>query len=126
MGDELDKMIEVGILFDFYGKLLTDKQYLAIKLYYMEDLSLSEIGEEIEVTRQGVFDLLKRAEAKLYGFEEELGLVSKFFVMNDKTKEILKLSKLIQEKNIEDEIREELLEIDRLCIDIINKSQEVE
>ncbi len=126
MGDELDKMIEVGILFDFYGKLLTDKQYLAIKLYYMEDLSLSEIGEEIEVTRQGVFDLLKRAEAKLYSFEEELGLVSKFFVMNDKTKEILKLSKLIQEKNIEDEIREELLEIDRLCIDIINKSQEVE
>lgn len=119
-------MIEVGILFDFYGKLLTDKQYLAIKLYYMEDLSLSEIGEEIEVTRQGVFDLLKRAEAKLYSFEEELGLVSKFFVMNDKTKEILKLSKLIQEKNIEDEIREELLEIDRLCIDIINKSQEVE
>ncbi len=44
----IEKMVEVGILFDFYGKLLTKKQYEAIKLYYEDDLSLAEIGEKID------------------------------------------------------------------------------
>lgn len=122
----MDKMIEVGILFDFYGRLLTEKQYLATQLYYDEDLSLSEIGEELEVTRQGVFDLLKRAEAKLYSYEEDLGLVSKFYVINDKTKEILKISNRLQEEEIDSLVKDELLEIDKICKDIMAKSQEVD
>lgn len=74
----IEKTIEINILFDFYGKLLTEKQFMAIDLYYNKDLSLSEIGDRLNVSRQGVFDLLKRAEKKLYEYEAKLGLVNKF------------------------------------------------
>lgn len=54
------KIVEIGMLFDFYGKLLSEKQYQVVELYYIHDLSLTEIGEELSITRQGVFDTLKR------------------------------------------------------------------
>ncbi|MBZ2173900.1 DNA-binding protein [Schnuerera sp. xch1] len=87
----IDKLVEVGILFDFYGKLLSEKQYTAIELYYIYDLSLAEIGEELGISRQGVFDTLKRAEENLYEFENTLKLVNKFY--NSK-KEINKIYEL--------------------------------
>jgi len=54
----VEKLVEVGILFDFYGKLLSEKQYMAIELYYNHDLSLTEIGDELGITKQGVSDIL--------------------------------------------------------------------
>lgn len=89
----VEKLVEVGILFDFYGKLLTEKQYRIVDLFYMEDFSLSEIGEELRITRQGVYDTLKRAEEKLYKYEETLGLASKFRESHKNIKKILKLTK---------------------------------
>lgn len=80
----VDKLVEIGILFDFYGRLLTEKQYLVIELYYLNDLSLSEIGDEVGVTRQGVSDLIKRAEQNLKDYEKTLGLVEKFYSNNRK------------------------------------------
>lgn len=74
----MEKLVQVGILFDFYGKLLTEKQYEVIDLYYNNDFSLSEIGETMGVSRQGVFDNIKRAEKKLFDYEVNLGLVNKF------------------------------------------------
>lgn len=95
-GDIMEKLVEVGILFDFYGNLLSERQYQAIEYYYVEDLSLSEIGEELHITRQGVFDTLRRAEEKLYHYEEILGLVKKFNNNQDKIREIREISKEIQ------------------------------
>lgn len=90
----VEKLVEVGILYDFYGKLLSTRQYLAIELYYIHDLSLAEIGEELGITRQSVFDTLKRAENKLYEYEEVLGLVNKF---NNRQRDIEKILKINNE-----------------------------
>mgnify|MGYP000961833909 FL=1 len=92
----MEKLVEMGILFDFYGKLLSEKQYQAVELYYIHDLSLAEIGEELKITRQGVFDTLKRSEQKLYHYEEILGLVEKFNKSHGAIREILKIAKDLQ------------------------------
>jgi len=89
----VEKIVEVGILFDYYGKLLSKKQYQAVELYYINDFSLAEIGELMLITRQGVFDTLKRAEQKLYDYEKTLGLVKKIDESQDNIKRILDISK---------------------------------
>ena len=90
----VEKLVKIGILFDFYGKLLTDRQYMAVELYYIYDLSLAEIGEELGISRQGVYDVLKRSEQKLYEFEKNLGLVEKF---KSNRKEIEKIAIIVGE-----------------------------
>lgn len=74
----MDKNVEVSLLLDFYGVLLKEKVLSAIDMYYNDDLSLSEIADELGITRQGVRDLIKRAELSLYGYEEKLGLYKKY------------------------------------------------
>ena len=72
------KNLEISLLLDFYGEMLTDKQREVIELYYNEDLSLSEMAVYFDISRQGVRDNIKRAEASLLEFEEKLKLVKKF------------------------------------------------
>ncbi|AQS59431.1 YlxM family DNA-binding protein [Desulforamulus ferrireducens] len=67
----------INLLYDFYGSLLTERQQKFIELYYGDDLSLGEIAEQYDVTRQAVHDTLKRAEQTLNNYEEKLGLVGK-------------------------------------------------
>jgi len=64
-----------AILLDFYGELLTDKQRECFELHYCEDLSLSEIAEQCGISRQGVWDNIRRAESALQEMEEKTGLV---------------------------------------------------
>jgi len=64
-----------AILLDFYGELLTDKQRECFELHYCEDLSLSEIAEQCGISRQGVWDNIRRAESALHEMEEKTGLV---------------------------------------------------
>lgn len=71
------KHIEMGLLNDYYGGLLTDYQQKVVRGYYDNDMSLNEIALELSVSRQAVFDTLKRAEEKLINFEAKLGLVRK-------------------------------------------------
>ena len=77
------KTIEKTMLFDFFGDLLTEKQREYFDLYYNEDLSLGEIAENVGITRQGVFDMIARAEASLYGIERKTGLVARFREMRE-------------------------------------------
>lgn len=72
------KNLEISLLLDFYGEMLTEKQREVIELYYNEDLSLSEMAAYFKISRQGVRDNIKRAEATLLEFEEKLGLAKKF------------------------------------------------
>ncbi len=74
----MEKNIEISLLFDFYGQLLKEQQQKAVDLYYNDDLSLSEIASELNITRQGVRDCIKRSEAQLYLYEEKLGLYKRF------------------------------------------------
>jgi len=66
-------IVGMTLLFDLYGKLLTDRQRDLFELYYQEDLSLGEIAENTGITRQGVRDAIVHAEEALRGFEEALG-----------------------------------------------------
>jgi predicted DNA-binding protein YlxM (UPF0122 family) len=120
----LNKVIEMGILFDFYGNLLTDKQRFIIELYYLEDLSLAEIAEQMNISRQGVYDTLKRAEIKLYNYEKKLGLIKKFQSNKEKIKTILNYSYEIEKeaKSIKnDEIVEKSERIQKVAIEIISQ-----
>ena len=70
--------IDRALLLDFYGELLTDKQRKYWDLHWNEDLSLAEIAEDEGLSRQGVWDILRRAEANLRDVEEKTGLVRRF------------------------------------------------
>ena len=72
----MDKNIQVSMLLEMYGKLLTDKQVDVIDLYYNQNLSLSEIAEELNITRQGVRKSLGDGEKKLLDIEEKLGFMA--------------------------------------------------
>lgn len=74
----LDQILEDSILFDFYGALLTEKQREAFRLYHEDNLSLSEIAEELSISRQGVHEAVKKAETSLHDYEEKLKLAFKF------------------------------------------------
>ena len=74
----MDKTVEIALLFDFYGGLLTEKQRECIELYYNDDLSLAEIAEMQGITRQGARDSIVRAEKALYDAEASAGLVKRF------------------------------------------------
>ena len=72
------KFVELSILYDFYGSLLTNKQQKLFELYYYEDLSLGEISSQLNISRQAVYDNLKRAEKLLNQYEDKLNLVKKY------------------------------------------------
>jgi len=73
----LVKTTRINFLFDFYQSLLTDKQREYMNLYYLEDLSLGEIAGEHSVSRQAVYDNVRRTEALLEDYEAKLNLFSK-------------------------------------------------
>ncbi len=74
----MDEILHLTLLYDFYGELLTEKQKQVFDLHYQDDLSLSEIGEELSISRQAVRDQLKRTEKILMDYEQKLGLVARF------------------------------------------------
>ncbi len=78
MDDLLEKTTRMNYLFDFYQALLTPKQRNYMSLYYLEDYSLGEISELSHVSRQAVYDNIKRTEAMLESYEEKLHLYRKF------------------------------------------------
>ena len=71
------------MLFDFYGDLLTDRQKEFYDLYYNDDLSLAEIAENYDITRQGVRDIIVRAERTLEDVDEKTGLIRRFHQIRD-------------------------------------------
>ena len=101
-------ILKVTLLFDFYGELLTDKQKETYEMYYLNDLSLSEIAGELDISRQAVRDQIKRTEKILQGYEDELKLVDKF--MNNK-KSACKIRSLIDELEKRNELSKESVEI---------------
>lgn len=84
----MEKNVEISLLLDFYGELLSEKQRAAAEMYYDDDLSLSEISEYVGISRQGVRDSIKRSEAALFDMERKLGLAAKFKSMNEGLKRI--------------------------------------
>ena len=94
----MEKNVEISVLCQLYGKALTEKQYEVLNDYYNNDLSLSEIAENNNITRQAVRDIIKKGENKLYELEENISL----------------MKKVLDEEKIVARIKEELDEIGKL------------
>lgn len=93
------KNLDITILLDFYGDMLTPKQREFLDYYYNEDLSLSEIAANVGITRQGVRDAIKRAECQLIEMEERLGLVKRFKDVQSGLEEIIDCATKISAEN---------------------------
>ena len=89
----------MALLFDFYGDTLTERQREFYDLYYNEDLSLSEIAENYGISRQGVRDVIVRAEAALTELEDKTGIIRRFHVMQDQLKGVLASVETIRSRN---------------------------
>lgn len=74
----MDKLIERGLLFDFYGELLTEHQQHIYSEAVFNDLSLTELSEEEGISRQGIHDLIRRCDKLLQGYEDKLKLIERF------------------------------------------------
>ncbi len=96
MEKELEKIIYLNALFDLYGELLSNKQKTIFKYYYEDNLSLSEIATNLNVSRNAIFDTIKKVENYLDDYENKIGLYNK--IKNNK----LELKKLYEEKHIDD------------------------
>ena len=72
--DDIDRRVELGLLMDFYGPLLSERIAGIMRMYVMEDYGLSEIAQEMGISRQGVYDAVRRGEAQLMELEQRLGL----------------------------------------------------
>ena len=111
----MEKKVEISMLGQIYGNLLTEKQYKVIDYYYNQDLSLSEIAENENITRQAVRDIIKKGEKKLFEYEEKLLFMKKTINQEKQIQNILlnlnKIQKDSSDKkvtNILEEVKKEL------------------
>jgi hypothetical protein len=100
----MEKNVEISMLCQVYGKVLTEKQYELLNDYYNNDLSLSEIAENNNITRQAVRDIIKKSENKLYELEEQVSAMKKMLENQKAIKsiqnELAKIDKTAENKEI--------------------------
>jgi predicted DNA-binding protein YlxM (UPF0122 family) len=121
-----EKKIKLGNLYAFYGNLLTEKQQQILSLYCIEDLSLGEISENLGISRQAVYDTLKRSKKILEDYEEKLGLLNKFSNTRNRVNQLLKsmdrFSTIIDTDNDKKHISNEIDKIKESIIQILDES----
>lgn len=93
---EIDKFVHLNKLFILYRNLLTEKQSIILEYYFGEDLSLGEISEEMNVSRQAIHDTLKRCESILIDYEEKLGLYKQEIEGNEKIEKMISMLKALK------------------------------
>ncbi len=114
----MDERIEVSVLIDFYGNLLTDKQNKIMNLYYNEDFSLKEISEITNTTRQAVYDIIKRCHKLLVQYESKLQIMNKDLELKKAKQQLIdRLNKLKSRQS--DELYDNIEEIKQYVIDNI-------
>lgn len=96
--DTVEELYEITVLLDFYGQLLTQRQYDIMDLHYNSDLSLGEIAENLNISRQGVHDSIRKARLALADYEKRLGLAQRFRVQEENVEKALKSLKRMEEK----------------------------
>lgn len=89
----MEKILEQALLYDFYGELLTAHQKQVYEDVVLNDYSLSEVAEDLGISRQGVHDMIKRCNRLLTGYEEKLHLVEKFVNLREQVGQIQKIAK---------------------------------
>ena len=104
----MEKIVKQGLLYDFYGELLTEHQRQIYEDAVYQNMSLSEIANDYGISRQGVHDLIKRCDKILAEYEKKLHLVEKFAKIKQMAQEINTLTDDKKIKKLSDEIIEEL------------------
>ncbi|MGN1301162.1 MAG: putative DNA-binding protein [Clostridia bacterium] len=102
----MERKVEISMLIEIYGKLLTEKQLNILDDYYNMDLSLSEIAENNQITRQAVRDIIKKGEKKLFEFEEKLQIMRKMLKQEKQISNILSELTQIEAKFTDEQIAE--------------------
>lgn len=87
----MEKLVWQGLLYDFYGELLTDHQKKIYEDVVYENMSLSEIADQYGISRQGVHDIIKRCDAALEGYEDKLGLIARYEKIRSEFEEMKEL-----------------------------------
>jgi predicted DNA-binding protein YlxM (UPF0122 family) len=100
----MDRKVEISILCDLYGKLLTEKQFEFLNDYYNNDLSLSEIAENNNITRQAVRDMIKKGEKKLFEYEEKLMFMKRTLNQEKRIEKVLAELTKIQKNDSDKQI----------------------
>ncbi|MBQ2672273.1 MAG: DNA-binding protein [Clostridia bacterium] len=115
----MDKDINMALLFDTYGSILSDLQHDCLDMHYNQDFSLSEISDNVGKTRQGVYDSIKRSEQILKNLEKKLGFLKKTNDLKEKIDEIKKLISEMPDISSNLQTKEKIEEIK----EILNKIQ---
>jgi len=120
----MDKKVRQAYLYDFYGELLNEHQRRIYEDVVYNDLSLSEIADQEEISRQAVFDMLRRLDKKLAAYEAKLHLVEKFLSIQEDVEAInLEITKMLQEKasDFSDSEKQSLLLVEQLSAKIMEQ-----
>lgn len=107
----MEKKVQISMLIEIYGNLLTEKQLNILSDYYNMDLSLSEIAENNQITRQAVRDIIKKGEKKLFEFEEKLLVMKKLLKQEKQISNILSELTQIEAKFTDEQIAQILAHI---------------
>jgi predicted DNA-binding protein YlxM (UPF0122 family) len=106
---EVENIFEITVMIDFYGHLLTKRQYEIMNMHYNLDYSLAEISENLNITRQGVHDTIRKSKALLKDLENKLGLVNRYNIQNKKKQKALKilnnLLKIYKDTDVTDDLK---------------------
>lgn len=113
----MEKFVEQTLLYDFYGELLTERQQQVYESVVLEDYSLSEVAEDLGISRQGVHDMIRRCNKSLEDYEAKLHLVEKFMSVKKKVHEI----DLLLENYEEQDEKELIKKVKKLSGEIIEE-----
>lgn len=121
MVDEMVDVYEISMLLDFYGQLLTESQMQCLDLYYNRDLSLAEIAEELEISRQGVHDFIKRGRQSLTELEAKLGMLARFREIKSQLETIQEDLQYLEDQKLTGESKRIVSQVEEKLVRIITK-----
>ena len=103
-----EKNLNIAFLLDFYGEVLSDRKREVLDAYYNDDLSLAEIATDLGISRQGVRDLIKKAESELFFYEEKLGLAKKLLLVEQYSDALCELA---DRHSLPEDVKEKILQL---------------
>lgn len=120
-GECMEEIVKKALLYDFYGQLLTEHQRALYEDIVLNDLSYAEIAKEEGISRQGVYDLIKRCDKILSEYEEKLHLVEKFLNTKKKVTQINQFAKDIKNRNGDETLQEQIEQIEKISNAILEE-----
>jgi len=116
----MKNVYRVSLLLDLYGQLLTQRQYEILDLYYNNDYSLGEISEDLKISRQGVYDNIKRGINLLNKYEKKMLLLNRYLKQKEKLEALLNTIDNIDTTDMSDDNKNKIKNIRELVVEMLN------